>query len=258
MVKIIISGICGKMGSRILALAAENEEIKVVGGIETGGHPMVGKKIPPVNCPVEDKLEGLINQADVLVDFSNPGATLEHLKVAEKFKKPFVTGTTGISEEQTEKIKAISRGIPVVLSPNMSIGVNLLFKLVGEVAKVIPSYNVEIVESHHNQKKDAPSGTALKLAEKINQASGGKLNYIYGRKGITGARKPDEIGILSVRAGDIVGEHTVVFAGTGERIELAHRAHSRDTFAAGALLAALWVVHKKPGLYDMQDVLGIR
>ena len=169
-------------------------------------------------------------------------------------KKPIVICTTGIAKEGLAKIKSASSEIPIVFSPNMSVGVSLLFKLVGEVADIIPDYDVEIVEAHHNQKKDAPSGTALKLAEIISSKL--NLEHVYGRCGNVGARKK-EIGIHAIRAGDIVGDHTVIFATNGERIELTHRAQSRDTFAVGAVKAAKWVFGKKPGLYTMQDVLGL-
>ena len=258
MPKIIISGICGKMGTSILNLCLQDKEIEVVAGIETLGHPMVGKKIQPLDVIVESDLEKVINKTDVLIEFTNPDATFEHVKIAEKFKKACVIGTTGLSKEETSYIKQVTQRIPIVFSPNMSIGVNLLFKLVEEVSNILKDYDIEIIEAHHNKKKDAPSGTALKILEIIKSAKQTKLKEIYGREGQIGARKPDEIGVLAVRAGDIVGEHTVIFAGTGERIELVHRAHSRDTFAKGALTAAKLIMNKKPGLYDMTDVLGLK
>ncbi|MFN3966249.1 MAG: 4-hydroxy-tetrahydrodipicolinate reductase [Endomicrobiia bacterium] len=258
MVKIIISGICGKMGSRILALAQQDKEIEIVAGLEAKNHQMIGKKIQPSNIIVESELEKVIDKSDVLIEFTNPQATIEHIKILETFKKACVIGTTGLSEEQVSQIKNASKKIPIVFSPNMSIGVNLLFKLASEVAKILQNYDVEIVELHHNKKKDAPSGTALKLAEKIKIARQKKLKEVFSRAGETGPRKPDEIGIFAVRAGDIVGEHTVIFAGTGERLELIHKAHSRDTFASGALTAAKWIVNRQPGLYDMTDVLGLK
>ncbi len=258
MVKIIISGVCGKMGSKILELATQDKEIEVVAGLEVNTHPMIGKRFQPLNIDVESNLEKIIDKTDVLIEFTNPQATIEHIKIIEKFKKASVIGTTGLSEEQISIIKNTSQKIPIVFSPNMSIGVNLLFKISEEVAKILHNYDVEIVEAHHNKKRDAPSGTALKLVEKIKIAKQTKLKEIYGREGQTGPRKPNEIGIFAVRAGDIVGEHTVIFAGTGERIELIHRAHSRDTFASGALLAAKWIVNKKPGLYEMMDVLDLK
>lgn len=258
MPKIIISGICGKMGTSILNLCPQDKEIEVVAGIEASGHQMIGKKIQPLDIPVESDLEKVIDKTDVLIEFTNPDATFEHVKIAEKYKKACVIGTTGLSEEQVSYIKKASQKIPIVFSPNMSIGVNLLFKLVEQVSNILKDYDIEIVEAHHNKKKDAPSGTALKLLEKIKSARQTKLKEIYGREGQIGARKPDEIGVFAVRAGDIVGEHTVIFGGTGERIELVHRAHSRDTFAKGALTAAKWIINKKSGLYDMGDVLNLK
>jgi 4-hydroxy-tetrahydrodipicolinate reductase len=185
---------------------------------------------------------------------------VEHLVEALKSSKSIVIGTTGFSETEISEIKAASKKIPVFFTPNMSVGVNLLFKLAEEAAKIIPGYDIEIVELHHNQKKDAPSGTAVKLLEVISRALGKdpKKIGVFGRQGTPGARSKEEIGVMAVRAGDIVGEHTVYLAGPGERIELTHRAFSRDTFAAGALRAAKWVYGKAPGLYDMQDVQGLK
>lgn len=257
MVRMVISGIFGRMGSRIFSLAKEDKEIEIVAGLERKGHTEIGKEISS-GVKIYFHPEEVISLGDVLVEFSNPQATLEHLPLVVQEKKALVIGTTGFSEKEINKIKEDSRSIPLVFSPNMSIGVNLLFRLVKEVANIIPDYDIEIIEAHHNQKKDAPSGTAMKLAGIIADELKGNLekSAVYGRKGIVGPRKKDEIAIFAVRAGDIVGEHTVIFATQGERIELIHRAHSRDTFAAGAIRAAKWVVKQRPGLYDMQDVLG--
>ncbi len=258
MLKVIISGVSGRMGSRIFNLAKEDKEIKVIAGLERKDHPEIGKEFFP-GVKLYSSLEEVISSTEVIVEFTNPQATLEHLSLAGQKKKAMVIGTTGFSEKEVEKIKEISQSVPIVFSPNMSIGVNLLFRLVREVAKVVPDYDIEIIEAHHNQKKDAPSGTALKLAKIISEELNRDLNKVavYGREGLVGARKKEEIGILAVRAGDIVGEHTVIFATQGERIELIHRAHSRDTFAAGAIRAAKWIVKQRPGLYDMQNVLGL-
>jgi len=196
-----------------------------------------------------------------VIDFTIPDATLEHVRVAAEGKKPIVIGTTGLNSAQIGDIEKFSAVIPVVLAPNMSLGVNVLFKLVGEVSKTLGGdYDIEIVEMHHRFKVDAPSGTALKLAELAAKGLGVKLEEagVFGRKGLIGERKPKEIGVMTLRGGDVVGEHTVIFAGLGERIELTHRASSRDTFARGALRAAKWVVDKLPGLYSMQDVLGLK
>ena len=256
MLNIIVCGAAGKMGQSILRLASADGDLKILGGVETQDY--VSK------CPVEYKatsdLSEFITAADVVIDFSTVTASLKYLSIAEKYKKPMVLGTTGFEASQVEQIKKASGVIPVVFSPNMSIGVNILFKLAEEAALAMPGYDAEIVELHHNQKKDAPSGTALKLAQIIAKAFGRDLDKVgvYGRKGITGQRKKEEIGIMSVRAGDIVGDHTVYFAGTGERLELTHRAQSRDTLAQGALTAAKWIAKQKAGLYDMQDVLGLK
>lgn len=249
MTKILVMGICGKMGSRIAALAKEDPGIEMVGGTELKGSPSI------YGSQIVDDLNKVIDKADVLIDFTTIPSTLNNLKIAEKAKKAMIIGTTGFKDEELAVIKNASKNIPIVLSSNMSIGVNLLFKLVKEIAQVVPHYDIEIIEAHHNQKKDAPSGTAVKLAQEINSVLDNKLKKVAGRDGICGPRKKNEIGILSVRAGDIVGDHTIMYAGPGERIELTHRAHSRDIFASGALVAAKWIAGKKPGLYSMQDVL---
>lgn len=258
MVRIVISGIFGRMGSRIFSLAKEDKEIEVVAGLEAKEHPMVGREIQS-GVKVYAEAEKGISPAQVLIEFTTPQATLEHLEIAREAKKAIVIGTTGFDEKEINLIRNAAREIPIVMSPNMSVGVNLLFGLVKEIARAIPEYDIEIIEAHHNQKKDAPSGTAMKLAGIIADELKCNLekNAVYGRKGIVGPRKKDEIALFAVRAGDIVGEHTVIFATQGERIELIHRAHSRDTFAAGAIRAAKWLVKQRPGLYDMQNVLGL-
>ncbi len=256
MVNIIVSGAAGKMGQSILKLASADKEFKIVGTLES--EELISK------CPIEYKpcsnFFEIIGSADVVIDFSMVEPTLDHLKVAEKNRKAMVIGTTGFSAVQIEEINKASKSIPIVFSPNMSIGVNILFKLVEEVVKIMPDYDMEILEAHHNQKKDSPSGTALKLSQIIAGVLGKKLPDIavYGRNGLIGPRKKGELGIMSIRAGDIVGDHTVYFAGPGERLELTHRATSRDTLARGAITAAKWVVKQKAGLYDMKDVLGLK
>ncbi|OGS21108.1 MAG: 4-hydroxy-tetrahydrodipicolinate reductase [Elusimicrobia bacterium RIFOXYA2_FULL_39_19] len=260
MIKIAVIGIGGKMGSRIASLCTADPALELIAGTEAKGHPLIGSsKIQALSRelpnPVADSLDSIISKADIVIDFSTTASTLTNLAVALKAKKAIVIGTTGFKENEIKAIEKASKEIPVVLSPNMSVGVNLLFKLVKETAKVIPGYDIEIIEAHHNQKKDAPSGTALKLAEEINSVLDEKLNVVTGRDGLCGPRKKNEIGVLAVRAGDIVGDHTVMFAGPAERLELIHRAHSRDALAGGALCAAKWLADKKPGLYNMQDVL---
>jgi len=198
-----------------------------------------------------------VQMSDVLIDFSFPSATEQHALLAAELGKAMVIGTTGLNEKETESVKKAALTIPIVWAPNMSMGVNLLFALVEKAAAMLKGYDIEIIETHHRHKKDAPSGTALRLAEVAASARGLKPEDIitHGRKGNVGERPDTQIGIHAIRAGDIAGEHTVLFATKGERIELTHRASSRECFAIGALKAAEWVLGQKPGLYTMQDVL---
>ncbi len=267
MVKLIISGAAGEMGERITRLSLADPEIKIVGGLENQGHEWIGKDLGRVLGPGEkgikiaDNLEKVINQADVIVEFSTPEATLAHLEICQKHKKAMVIGTTGFTQEEKKMIDRASRNIPFVYSPNMSLGVNLLFKITEEAARIIgQDYDLEIIEAHHRRKKDAPSGTAIKLAAILAKETNRSLDKVatFGRKGQTGERPKETIGIHAIRGGDIVGEHTVIFAGSGERIELTHRASSRDTFAQGAIKAVKFIVKQKTGLYDMGDVLGLK
>jgi 4-hydroxy-tetrahydrodipicolinate reductase len=269
MIKAVVTGASGRMGSRIINVLSTSEGIRLSAAVEKKGHPQVGQDacgpagIPPsgVLNLITDDLGAALKAGDVAIDFTHPEAGLEHVRVCAEYKKPIVIGTTGFTKEQLDQIHKYVQAIPCVLSPNMSIGVNLTFKILAEVAKTLgDEYDIEIVEAHHRMKKDAPSGTAMKMAQVLAQAVHRNLDEVgvYARKGMIGERSRKEIGIQTVRAGDIVGEHTVMFAGKGERIEITHRAHSRDTFAAGAVRAARWIVGKKPGLYDMQDVLGLK
>ncbi|WP_297211567.1 MULTISPECIES: 4-hydroxy-tetrahydrodipicolinate reductase [Thermodesulfovibrio] len=267
MIKLTVCGAAGRMGSRIIALSKEYAELKVVGAIESKANPKVELDagavagIGEMGVKISEDISKVIGETDVVVNFTSPEATLEHLEIVRKNKKSMVIGTTGFSNEQISIIQNASRDIPIVLSPNMSIGVNLLFKILRDVARVLgDDYDIEIFEAHHRMKKDAPSGTAVKMAKVIAEALGRNFDEVavYARKGIIGERTKKEIGIQTVRAGDIVGEHTVLFGGLGERIEITHKASSRDTFARGALKAALWLYGKSAGLYDMGDVLGIK
>jgi 4-hydroxy-tetrahydrodipicolinate reductase len=252
MVKVIVNGALGRMGTRILACAADDAEVDVVGAVdvvEHGDDPHVGTD-----------LADLVGDADVVIDFTSHIGVPATIDIVAAAGKALVIGTTGLTRDEQQSLDRAAGRVPIVYAPNMGVGVNVLFQVVGPIAKTLGSaYDVEIVEAHHNQKKDAPSGTARKLAENIAAALGRDLGKdgVYGREGVVGARPPGEIGVHAVRAGDIVGEHTVIFAGPGERIELTHRAHSRDTFARGALRAAKWVVGKPPKLYSMLDVLGL-
>ncbi|MCK9418092.1 MAG: 4-hydroxy-tetrahydrodipicolinate reductase [Nitrospirae bacterium] len=269
MIKAVVTGAAGRMGSRIINVLSTSEGIRLSGAVERKGHPLVGHdSCGPAGIPaggvltvISNDLPAVLKTGDVLIDFTLPEASLENIKVCAELGKPVVIGSTGFSKEQLDAVNQYVQKIPCVLSPNMSIGVNLCFKVLAEIAKTIgEDYDMEIVETHHRMKKDAPSGTAVKMAQVLAAAVSRDLNEVgvYARKGMIGERTRKEIGIQTLRGGDIVGEHTVLFAGKGERIELTHRAHSRDTFAAGAVRAAKWVVGKKPGLYDMQDVLGLK
>ncbi|MEN3013855.1 MAG: 4-hydroxy-tetrahydrodipicolinate reductase [Endomicrobiia bacterium] len=257
MIKLSLNGALGRMGTTILELCLLDKEIKIVGLADISP---VKKIYDNHDLPaVEKTLEKYIENTDVVVDFSSPEGTQQVLILCKTYKKPIVIGTTGHSEDQVKKIKEASQEIPVLLSPNMSLGVNLMFKLIELTTKTLKNenYDIEIVEAHHNKKKDAPSGTAKKIMEIIKQIQP-ETNFVFGRNGIIGERKPNEVGISVIRAGDIVGEHLVLYSTYGERLEIKHTATSRQTFAKGALLAAKWLVkNQKAGLYTMYDVLNI-
>lgn len=267
MTRVIIAGATGRMGSRLATLSYEYPDLTLAGGFERAGHKDIGKDIG-VLCGVGEKkivladsLGSVIDAGDVIIDFTAPLATLTNVALAAAKKKAMVIGTTGIEKEQIEEIKIASREIPIMFAPNFSVGVNLLLKVLKDVARVLgDEYDIEIIEAHHRLKKDAPSGTALKLAQVVADAVNRDLDEVgvYARKGIIGERTKKEIGIQTIRGGDIVGDHTVMFCGLGERVEITHKATSRDTFTRGALRAASWIVKQKPGLYDMQDVLGLK
>ena len=267
MVKIAVAGAMGRMGNRLAALAKEYESIILTGAFEKKGHSDIGKDIGllagigETRILLEDSIEKAVDRADVIIDFTHASSTLEHLRTASAKGKAMVIGTTGFTKEQVGEIGTLTKTIPCVMASNMSLGVNLLLKVLRDVARVLgDDYDIEIIEAHHRMKKDAPSGTAMKMAQVIADAVNRDLDEVavYARKGMTGERTKKEIGIQTIRAGDIVGEHTVLFGGLGERIEITHKASSRDTFARGALRAAIWVSGKPAGLYDMQDVLGLK
>lgn len=267
MTNIIVSGAAGRMGSRIIALSKGYENLKLIGAVEYKEHRGIGQDIGEViglgrlGVKLLSDINEIKEEADVIIEFTNPEGSIEHLKIAAQKNISMVIGTTGFNKEQTEEIKTYSLKIPCVLAPNMSVGVNLLLKVLKDVAKILGNdYDIEIIEAHHRLKKDAPSGTAMKMAQVIAEALHRNLEdtAVYARKGLIGERTKKEIGIQTIRAGDIVGEHTVLFGGLGERIEITHRASSRDTFARGALKAALWVSKQPAGFYDMQDVLGLK
>ncbi|HLC26811.1 MAG TPA: 4-hydroxy-tetrahydrodipicolinate reductase [bacterium] len=267
MVQAIVQGAAGKMGRRLVAVLHEAGGFTLKGALERPGADAIGKDagelagIGPVGVSITEQLESLIAGAQVIFDFSSPPSAMAALRVAAERSVAMVIGTTGFSPEQDKEVESLAHRTRVVKSPNMSLGVNVLYRILEKaVASLGEGYDVEIVEMHHRLKKDAPSGTALHLAQVVAGAL--KRPWpgtgIFGRRGITGERTSQEIGVHAVRGGDVVGEHLVVLAGPGERLELVHRAHSRDTFAWGAVRAALWLLSKPPGLYDMEDVLGLK
>ncbi len=266
MVKIAVAGAAGRMGSRITALSREYDGLELAAAFERKGHKDIGKDVGQIvgigdtGILLADSLEPMIGAVDLIISFTTVEASLEHLRLASAHGKSIVIGTTGFSKQDMEEVAEHTKRIPCVMASNMSLGVNLLLKILADIARVLgDGYDVEIIEAHHRMKKDAPSGTALKMAQVVADALNRNLDdvAVYARKGIIGERTPKEIGIQTIRAGDIVGEHTVIFGGLGERIEVTHRVSSRDTFARGALRAALWLHGKPAGLYDMRDVLGL-
>ncbi len=251
----------------IINAVQPNGEVKLAGALEREGSLMVGHDAGEVagaghaGIRITDNRDIAFGEADVIIDFTSPESTLKNIEDAARLGKAIVVGTTGFSHQQREHIKELSKKVRLVLAPNMSVGINLLLKLVYDaVSKVGHDYDIEIIEAHHRQKKDAPSGTAIRISEVVADALGSNLEEVavYERKGIIGERKPGEIGIQTIRAGDIVGDHTVLLGGPGERIEITHKASSRQTFAVGAVKAALWLAGKENGQYDMQDVLGLK
>jgi len=267
MIKVLIAGAAGRMGRRITYMVNEHPNLQVAGGFEAPGNPHVGKDIGDVaglgslGVTIADSFEAVADSGDVVIDFTFHEATMKLAPKAAEHKKAMVIGTTGLSQANLDELARLCVNFPCVQSPNMAVGVNVLFKAAAQIASALgDSYDIEIVEAHHKMKKDAPSGTALKLGEVVAQAVNRNLEEVgvYARHGIIGERSEKEIGIQTIRAGDIVGEHTVYFAGAGERIEITHRAHSRDNFAKGAAVAAAWIAHKPNGLYTMFDVLNLQ
>lgn len=262
---LVVCGVGGRMGGTIVRLIQDTPGVVLAGATDRAGSARLGQDGGDVagagqlGVAVSDRVDAPAGEGRVIVDFTTPEASVAHMKAAAKTGIPIVIGTTGFQARQLRQIRTLAAKTPTVLAPNMSLGVNLLLGLVGHVARSLgDAYDVEIVEAHHRFKKDAPSGTALALARSAAEALGRKLERVGvpGRSGVS-ERKTTDIGLLSVRAGDIAGEHTVLFGGIGERIELVHRAHSREAFARGAIRAAQWVADKQAGLYSMQDVLGL-
>ena len=264
--KVVIAGCSGRMGHALLEGVFADGELVLHGALDRLDNPQIGRdageqfgKLSGVT--ISHDIDNAIQDADVLVDFTRPEATILYLDACQKANVKLIIGTTGFTAQQKSQIEAASKSIAIVFAPNMSVGVTLLINLVQAAAKVLnEGYDIEIIEAHHRHKVDAPSGTALRLGEAAASALGRNLEEcaIYGREGVTGQRDPNTIGFATVRGGDVVGDHTVLFAGIGERVELTHKASSRATFALGALRAAKFLAVKQSGLFDMQDVLNLR
>ena len=264
---VAVVGAAGRMGRMLVHAIHAETGVRIASAVERQGDRHVGLDagmvagVGEIGVRIGHTLEHALADSEVCIDFTLPDPTIEHAEACRSRRCAMVIGTTGLSREQRGIIEDAARDIPIVHAPNMSVGVNLCFKLLDVAARALgDGVDVEIVEAHHRNKVDAPSGTAVRMGEIVAGALGRDLSEcaIYGRQGHTGIRDRNTIGFETIRAGDIVGEHTVMFAGDGERIELTHRAASRANFAAGAVRAARWVVHRPPGLYDMLDVLGLR
>jgi len=263
---IAIAGASGRMGRALLEAVASAPDMHLHAALDRAGSPFLGRDAGelvgvPQQVAIRDDVDEALQGAHALIDFTRPEATLAHIEACRRHKVALIIGTTGFDEAGKEAIAAAAKEIPIVFAPNMSVGVNLVFKLLDMASRVLnEGYDIEIVEAHHRHKVDAPSGTALRMGEVIAHALGRDLQEcaVYGREGVTGERQPSTIGFATVRGGDIVGDHTALFATVGERVEITHKASSRMTFANGALRAARFLAGKQNGLFDMQDVLGLR
>jgi len=263
--KIAIAGSTGRMGRMLIEAVLSAEDAQLGAALEQPGNPHLGKDAGELfgaacGVRVSDDVERSVAACDVLIDFTRPEGTLKHLAACRSLGKGLVIGTTGFTADGKAVIAAAARDIGIVFAPNMSVGVNVVFKLLDMAARSFAGYDVEIVEAHHKHKVDAPSGTALRMGEIVAQALGRDLkkDAIFGREGVTGERKPETIGFSTIRGGDIVGDHTVMFIGAGERVEITHRSSSRANYAQGALRAARFLRGRAPGLYDMWDVLQLK
>ncbi len=266
MIRVAVAGAAGRMGRTLIQAVAEADDLALGAATERHGSSLVGSDagelagIGRLGVAVADDLGRVTDDFDVLIDFTGPVATMAHLAVCRAHGKRMVIGTTGLDEAQREQIRAAAADCGIVFAPNMSVGVNLCLKLLETAARVMGGdADIEIIEAHHRHKKDAPSGTALRMGEVVAGALGRDLAAVavYGREGETGERRRETIGFETIRAGDVVGEHSVWFAAEGERVEIVHKASSRMTFAKGALRAARWLMDRSDGLFDMQDVLGL-
>ena len=264
--RIAIAGASGRMGQMLIEAVGASIDCKLVGALDVAGSPAIGLDAMAFlgrssGVLIGADLKAALAGADILIDFTRPEGTLAHLRVCRELGVKLVIGTTGFSEVQKAEIAAAGQDIAIVMAPNMSVGVNVTLKLLEMAAKALATgYDIEIIEAHHRHKVDAPSGTALKMGEVIAQALGRDLKEcaVYAREGVTGERDPSSIGFAAIRGGDIVGDHTVLFAGTGERIEISHKSSSRATYAQGSLRAVRFLAGKQNGMFDMFDVLGLR
>ncbi|OHD53875.1 MAG: 4-hydroxy-tetrahydrodipicolinate reductase [Spirochaetes bacterium GWF1_51_8] len=261
MLNVIVTGAAGKMGKTHIKTVVEDKNARLAGAVEVKGNPAIGTDagvlagVQPTGFPVVDDLS-MIPGADVLIDFTVPSSLPGHLEYAVKHNMALVIGTTGLTDKEIRLIDEASAKIPLIWAPNFSIGVNILAKLTKIAAEILrDDFDPEIVEMHHRMKKDAPSGTALRLLNILKDAYQSD-DVVFGREGIGGERPAKQIGVMALRGGDVVGDHTVIFAGIGERVELTHKASTRETFARGALRAAKYITGKKPGRYTIEDVLG--
>ncbi len=265
-VRVAIAGASGRMGRMLIEAVLQDEAVVLAAAFDQAGGPFVGRSVGEMigaTCDVRigDDTRAALAAADCLIDFTRPEGTLRHLALARELGKAMVVGTTGFDAAGKAAVAEAGRAIPLVFAPNMAVGVNAVFKLLEVAARILSSgYDVEVIEAHHRFKVDAPSGTALRMGEVVARELGRSLEdcAIYGREGVTGERKAETIGFSTIRGGDVVGDHTVLFAGIGERIEITHKSGSRMPYALGALRAARFLAGRGPGVFDMQDVLGLR
>lgn len=264
MVNVTINGACGRMGRLIIQGVTKQDGVTLVGAIEFPQHPEIGNDagviagIGEIGVPISAKLSDVISESDVIIEFSKPEATLQHLRQVVEADKAMVIATTGFSNAELDEVKDLASKIRCVMAPNMSLGVNVMIRALELIAKSLgDDYDIEIIEAHHNHKADSPSGTALRLAETVANALKRDLDEVgvYGRHGIIGPRPEKQIGIHAIRGGDIAGDHTVMFATQGEQLSIVHRAHSPEAFAKGAIRAAKWVITASRGLHDVSEVL---
>ena len=266
MIRVVIAGASGRMGRALIEGVQQSSELSLHGALDRGDSPVIGHDAGEAlgqrcGVSVSADIDATVKGAGVLIDFTRPEGTLAHLDACIRHGTSMVIGTTGFNTEQKQRLLDGSRNIPIVFAPNMSVGVNVLLRLLEVAAQALgDDYDVEVIEAHHRHKVDAPSGTALRMGEVLAKTLHRNLAEVavYGREGVTGERNTKTIGFATIRGGDIVGDHTALFAGTGERIEITHKASSRTTFAHGALRAALWLSTRPPGLYDMHDVLSLK